>query len=112
MTDPLAPFRALLDEWEHDEPGNGMLAVMGLRKALKEAEDADDRLAERCYRPGCGEWVTGASDYCSASCQDAAERPHCGGQSTGCVQDGETEYDGTTTMWIDHGPTCPARGQA
>jgi hypothetical protein len=26
-------------------------------------------LTERCYRPGCDGWVTGASDYCSLACE-------------------------------------------
>lgn len=31
-----ARFQALLDEWETDEPGNGLLAVMGLRRVLRD----------------------------------------------------------------------------
>jgi len=29
--------------------------------------------AERCSRPGCEEYVTGSSDYCSRDCADAVE---------------------------------------
>lgn len=35
----------------------------------------------------------------------------CGGASTGCEQDGESEPRGNemvcTGMWVDHGPLCP-----
>lgn len=30
---------------------------------------SSDGMAERCYRPGCDGWVTGASDYCSPECE-------------------------------------------
>lgn len=30
--------------------------------------------AERCYRFGCPEYVTGASDFCSAECEEQQER--------------------------------------
>lgn len=32
----------------------------------------DDALAERCYRPGCDGWVTGASDFCCEACEREA----------------------------------------
>jgi hypothetical protein len=31
-----ARFQALLDEWETSEPGNGMLAMMELRRVLRD----------------------------------------------------------------------------
>jgi hypothetical protein len=27
---------------------------------------------EFCYNPGCPNWLTGASDYCSEECEDEA----------------------------------------
>lgn len=35
-------------------------------------EAAELVYAETCYRPGCEYWVTGASDYCSPECEEAA----------------------------------------
>lgn len=29
-------------------------------------------LSEHCYREGCDGWVTGASDYCSETCETSA----------------------------------------
>lgn len=39
-----------------------------------------DGMAERCYRPGCRNYVTGSSDYCSPTCEAARfdETPHVG----------------------------------
>ena len=31
-------------------------------------------IAEHCYRDGCDQWITGASDYCSPECEKAAQQ--------------------------------------
>lgn len=33
-------------------------------------------IAEHCYRPGCDQWITGASDYCSPECETEGRALH------------------------------------
>jgi hypothetical protein len=39
---------------------------------MDEIEVFGQGIAEHCYRPGCDQWVTGASDYCSWECEAIA----------------------------------------